>query len=46
MCTKLLANKNIQTTSSINTNKYNENQMIYQIINGVQNEITHEYLLT
>ena len=35
--TKLLANRNLRTTSSVSSKKENKNQIISQIFTGVQN---------
>ena len=43
--TEFLANKNRRTTSSVSAKKYNENQVISQIITGVQNSIHYESIL-
>ena len=41
-CTKFLENKNIKTTSSVSTKKYNKNNLISQIITSVKNSSCHE----
>ena len=44
LCTKFLDNKKRLTTSSVNAEKDNKNQLIFKIITGFQNSIRNESL--